>query len=82
MQKTVRLVYGVCQWLAENTGVLDANWIISVVQWTPSSERNYYEDNRFFIEVRRKANRKVLKIVIRVEDCETEYVVLLVHMED
>ena len=83
MDRTIRLVYGVCQWLEEKAGVLDAYWIMSVVQWADESDRKYYTDCRFTIEnVRRKTNKRILNVTIWVEETDVEYVVLQVHIDD
>ncbi len=82
MDKQVRLAPRVYGWLEEKSDVIDQHWIMSVVKWTPTERRNYYGKNRFTIEIPRKIDGKKVKILLRIEETESELVVLLAHLED
>lgn len=82
MDKQVRLTPKVYEWLEEKSNVVDQYWVMSVVKWAPRERRTYYGRNRFTIEIPRKIDGKKVKILLRVEETESELVVLLVHMED
>ncbi len=84
LEKRVRLASPTYEWLRGKDDIVDASWIISVVLGTPHGERDYYDKdrNRFLIRVRRKVGNRKKSIILRVEETDTEYVVLLPHMED
>lgn len=82
MDKQLRLTPKVYEWLEEKSNVVDQYWIMSVVKWAPRERRNYYDGNRFTIEIPRKVGGKKVKILLRVEETESELVVLLAHLED
>ena len=80
----MRLTSGAYEWIRGKDNVVDSTWIISVVLGTPHSERQYYDKkrNRFLINAKRKVDNRKKSITLRVEETDTEYAVLLLHLED
>jgi hypothetical protein len=64
--------------------VVDASWIMSNVQWTHRDKRVYYAEtpNRFRISVKRKIEKQKKTFVIWVEETESEFVVLNIHLDN
>jgi hypothetical protein len=61
---------------------ISEGWIRSVVENSQSEDRNYYEENRFWIGISRRVDGRRKRIILRVEETEDELVVLLAHLED
>jgi hypothetical protein len=80
--KRVRLILEVYLWLESHQNIATPEVIISAVLGAPASMREYYEANRFAITLLRKVGNSRKKILIRVEETDVEFVVLVVHAED
>jgi hypothetical protein len=80
--KRVRLILEVYLWLESHQSVATPEVIISSVLGAGASMREYYEANRFAITLLRKVGSSRKKILIRVEETDIEFVVLVVHAED
>jgi len=82
MAKRVRLISDVHIWLESHRSIATAEVIVSAVLGSPSSFRRQYEAHRFLITLQRKVGSTKKRILIRVEETDDEFTVLLVHVED
>jgi hypothetical protein len=82
MAKRVRLIPDVFLWLESHRSIATPEVIISAVLGAPASMQEHYEANRFAITLLRKVGNSRKKILIRVEETDVEFVVLVVHAED
>jgi hypothetical protein len=82
MPKRVRFIPDVCLWLESHQDIATPEVIISALLGAPAERREYYEAHRFAIAIQRKVGSSKKEVLIRVEEDELEFVVLVVHAED
>jgi hypothetical protein len=82
MTKRVRLIPDVYLWLESHQDIVTPEVIISAVLGAPADKREHYEARRFLIAMQRKVGNSRKKILIRFEETDVEFIVLVVHAED
>jgi hypothetical protein len=82
MAKRVRLIPDVYLWLESHASIASSEVIISAVLGAPANMREHYGARRFAITLLRKVGSSRKKILIRVEETEVEFVVLVVRAEE
>jgi hypothetical protein len=82
MAKRVRLIPDVYLWLESHQNIATPEVIVSAVLGAPASMREQYKTHRFSITLLRKVGSSRKKILIRVEETDVEFVVLVIHAEE